>query len=265
MELNIIQYLILGIVQGITEWLPISSSGMSALVMSNFYGITDVNFILRSLLFLHLGTFFAAFAYFFHDVKSLTKSFFRYKKAKSHTKKTIWFLTIATIISAIIGYVILVFLTDINLEITGKTITLVVSLLLLITGFVQLKPSKKGFKTEKDLKKKDSFILGIAQGLAALPGISRSGMTVSSLMIRKFNDTTALRLSFLMSLPIILIGNIFLNVKDMAITTAAIFGMIVAFIFGFFTIHFLMKLSKRINFAWFVIIFAVLMILSVLI
>jgi len=265
MDLTVLQYLILGIIQGITEWLPISSSGISALVMSNVYGITDVNFILRSLLFLHLGTFFAAFVYFFYDVKSLTKSFFRYKKAKPHTKKTIWFLLISTIITGIMGYITMKFLTDINLELTGKTITLVISALLLITGFIQLKPSRKGFKTEKDLKKKDSFILGALQGLSVLPGISRSGITVSTFLIRKFNDTTALRLSFLMSLPVILIGNIFLNIKNFVFSTNAIIGLVAAFFLGFFTIHLLMKLSKKINFAWFVIIFAIMMVLSVLI
>ena len=265
MELTFIQYLILGIVQGITEWIPISSSGMSALIMSNFYGVTDLNFILRSLLFLHLGTFFAAFVYFFHDVVKLSKSAIYYKKAKPHTQKTIVFLLIATIISGIIGFVLMKFLTNIDLEITGKTITLVVSALLLITGFIQLRPSRKGHKTEHNLKKSDGWLLGLAQGLAVLPGISRSGITVSTLLIRKFNDTTALRLSFLMSLPIILIGNIFLNVNDMTITASAVFGAIIAFIFGFFTIHLLMKLSKKINFAWFVIIFAILMVLSVLV
>ena len=265
MEFTWIQYLILGIVQGITEWIPISSSGMSALIMSNFYGVTDVNFILRSLLFLHLGTFFAAFVYFFHDVVKLSKSTIHYKKAKPHTQKTIKFILLATIISGIIGFILMKFLINIDLELTGKTITLIVSALLLITGLIQLKPSRKGYKTEHHLKNSDSWLLGLAQGLAVLPGISRSGITVSTFLIRKFNDTTALRLSFLMSLPIILIGNIFLNVNDMAITTSAIFGMIIAFVFGFFTIHLLMKLSKKINFAWFVIIFAVLMVLSVLI
>jgi len=265
MELTLLQYLVLGIVQGITEWIPISSSAMSALIMSNFYGVTDISFILRSLLFLHLGTFFAALVYFYHDVVKLIKSTIHYKKAKPHTKKTIKFLLTTTIITGIIGFVLMKVLVGINLEVTGKIITLVISALLLITGFIQLKPSRKGDKTEHNLKKSDSWILGLAQGLAVIPGISRSGITVSALLIRKFNDTTALRLSFLMSLPIILIGNVFLNINEMAITTAAIFGMIIAFVFGFFTIHLLMKLSKKLNFAWFVIIFAVLMVLSVLV
>jgi len=265
MELTFIQYLILGIVQGITEWLPISSSGMSALIMSNFYGITDVDFILRNLFFLHLGTFLAAFIYFFYDVKALTKSAFKYKKAKPHTKKTIWFLVVSTIITGIIGLILLKFLINIDLELTGKTITLIISALLLITGFIQLKPSRKGYKTEKQLKKKDGVLLGFLQGLSVLPGISRSGITVSALLIRKFNDTTALRLAFLMSLPVILIGNIFLNINGFIFSTTAVIGLVASFIFGFFTIHLLMKLSKRINFAWFVIIFAILMVVSVLV
>ena len=265
MEFTIIQYLILGIVQGITEWLPISSSGMAALVMSNFYGVTDVNFIIRNLLFLHLGTFFAAFIYFFHDVKALTRSIFKYKKAKPHTKKTIWFLIISTIITGMVGYFLMKFLIEINLELTGKIITLFISILLLGTGLIQLKPSRKGYKIEKNLKKKDSFILGFLQGLAVLPGISRSGITVSAFLIRKFDDTTALRLSFLMSLPVILLGNILLNLNNSIISTTAFIGLVASFIFGFFTIHLLMKFSKRINFGWFVIVFAVLMILSVLI
>ena len=265
MELTIFQYLILGIVQGVTEWLPISSSGMGTLVMSNFYQITDVNFILRNLLFLHLGTFFAAFVYFFKDVKALTISTFKYKKAKPRTKKTIKFILISTIITGIIGLVLMKFLTNINLELTGKTITLLVAALLLITGFVQLKPSRKGFKREENLKNKDSIFLGLMQGLAVIPGISRSGITVSTFLMRKFDDTTALRLSFLMSLPVILLGNIFLNLNDMVLTTYSIFGLVASFFFGFLTIHLLMKLSRRINFAWFVIIFSVLMVLSVLI
>lgn len=265
MELTILQHLILGIVQGITEWLPISSSGMAVLIMTNLYGITDVNIILRYLLFLHLGTFFAAFVYFFNDVKKLTFSFFHYKKAKSKTKKVLNFIIISTIITGIIGYAAIKVLTNINLELTGKSITFIVGILLLFTGVIQLKPSRKGKKREEHLKKKDSWILGFMQGLAVLPGISRSGMTVSTLLLRKFDDTTALRLAFLMSMPVILFGNIFLNLNNFILTPYAMFGLFASFVLGFFTIHALMKLSKRINFAWFVLIFGLLMIVGVLI
>ncbi|MCA9487572.1 MAG: undecaprenyl-diphosphate phosphatase [Nanoarchaeota archaeon] len=265
MELTLFQQVILGIVQGLTEWLPISSSGFGALIMANIFGITDANFIIRELLFLHLGTFFAALVYFFTDVKKLTISFFHYKKASLKTKKTLNFIIVGTIISGILGYVLIKFLENSNLELTGKSITFVIAILLLFTGVIQLKPSRKGRKREEHLKKKDSVILGISQGLAVIPGISRSGITVSALLLRKFDDTTALRLSFLLALPVILIGNIFLNVNDMTITMYSIFGLFASFFIGFLTIHALMKLSRRINFAWFVIVFGLLMVIGILI
>lgn len=265
MEITLIQYLILGIIQGITEWLPISSSGVGTLVMTNLFGITDLNFILKELLFLHLGTFFAVLLYFFRDVKKLTISLFHYKKSDRKIKKILNFIIISTIITGLIGIIFLKLFTDINFELTGKTITFVVAILLLFTGVIQLNPSKKGKKTEENLKNKDSALLGFVQGISVLPGISRSGITVSTLLLRKFNDTTALKLSFLMSLPIILIGNIFLNINNTSITIYSIFGLIASFVFGFFTIHALMKLSRKINFAWFALIFGVLMLVSVLI
>lgn len=268
-ELTILQQIILGLIQGVTEWLPISSSGMITLAMSNLYDITNLTEIIHAALFLHLGTFFAALVYFRKDVLRLTKSLFDYKKAKTKDKKTINFLIIATLISGVLGLLILktISVSESNLEITGKTITFTVAILLLITGVIQIKIKSfsKSLKKEKDLGYTDSLILGLAQGLASLPGISRSGITLSSLMLKKFDDTTALRLSFLMSLPIVLAGNIILNLPDFTFTSTAIYGLITAFVFGLATIHGLMKLSKKINFGWFVLVFAVLMLGSLFI
>jgi undecaprenyl-diphosphatase len=142
---------------------------------------------------------------------------------------------------------------------------LALAILLLGTGFLQLSSRRISQRKEKDLKHSDSILLGFVQGLASLPGLSRSGTTISTLLLRKFDDTTALRLSFLMSLPIILIGNIFLNLPDFSFTSTAIYGLLTSFLFGYLTIFLLMKLSKRINLAYFVIIFAIIMGISVLV
>jgi undecaprenyl-diphosphatase len=108
-------------------------------------------------------------------------------------------------------------------------------------------------------------LLGIAQGFSSLPGLSRSGITISTLLLKKFDDTSALRLSFLMSLPVVLFGNLLLNYNEFYLSNTAIYGLLGSFVFGLLTIHALMSLSKRINFGWFVLVFAVLMMASILI
>jgi len=269
MTLTILQQLILGIIQGITEWLPVSSSGVITLVMTNFFNITDLRFLLQSALLLHLGTFFAALVYFRKEVWDLTKSLFDYNQSDRETKNILKFLIISTVISGLIGLLILFGLMSFEnyLDITGKTITFFVGVLLLFTGIIQIKINSRGLRKEIHLKNKDSVLLGFAQGLASLPGISRSGITVSTLLLKKFDDTSALRLSFLMSLPIVLLGNIFLNLSDFTqvASSTSIYGLLAAFVFGLATIHGLMKLSRRINFGWFVLGFAVLMLISVLV
>ncbi len=267
MELTIIQQLILGIVQGITEWLPISSSAFMTFIMANFYGITDIGVLIQTALFFHLGTFLAALIYFRRDVWNLIKAIFRFKKAEPETQEILKFIIIATLISGAIGSGILIGLKNFapQLEITGKTITFAIGLLLFFTGIIQLKVKTKGLKKEREIRNKDSVLLGVVQGISALPGISRSGITVSTLLLRKFDDTSALRLSFLLSLPIILIGNIVLNLEDMVFSSTAIYGILASFVFGILTIATLMKLSKKINFGWFALIFAMLMMASILI
>ncbi len=262
---EILIQLILGIIQGITEWLPISSSSFIILTMNNLFNITNISLLLHQALFLHLGTFFAALIYFRKDVSHLIYSFFHYKNSKVQTKKVLRFLIISTIISGTLGLLILFFLKGYESELTGKTINVAIGFLLLFTGATQLSIKSRGLRKFINIKNADSIIAGLAQGLAVLPGLSRSGITLSALLLKKFDDTTALRLSFLMSLPIVLLGNIFLNLPDITttFTYASLIGLIASFVFGLLTIHGLMRLSKKINFGWFVIVFAILMMLSV--
>jgi len=267
MELTIIQQILLGIIQGITEWLPISSSGFTILFMSSVLNITNFDFLIHTSLFLHLGTFLAALIYFRKDVWNLLKSITKYKNSQEETQKILKFLIIATLISGAIGILILQLLYhyESELAVTGRTITGFIAILLLFTGFIQLKKKKMGLRQESNLKTKDGILLGIAQGFSSLPGISRSGITISSLMLRNFNDPSALRLSFLMSLPIVLAGNILLNLNGFTLTSAAIYGLIASFIFGLLTIHAMITISKRINFGWFALVFGLLMLGSLLI
>jgi undecaprenyl-diphosphatase len=270
MEITVLQYLLLGIVQGVLEWLPISSSAFIVLIMSNLYGVTDLSFLLHSALFLHLGTFFSAIVYFWKDVKELLKTIFKYKKTPDSELVLFNFILVSSIVTAFIGIIMLILMALVEssgINATGKAISFTVGFLLLITGIVQIKtPKKKSIRTEKNIKLKDSFIVGSVQGFSTLPGLSRSGITVSTLLLRKFDDTTALKLSFLMGLPVILFGNLILNYGDIVnvFSGTAIYGLFTSFVFGLLTISILMKLSRKINFGWFVLIFALLMMISII-
>ncbi len=249
-----LEYIILGTIQGIAEWLPVSSEGLIVLIVKNFRDV-NIYMAVRTALFLHLGTFLAALVYFRKDVLNVIKI---------KDKKLFNFLLISTLISGIIGFILLKAFVDLEkqLLLSSEMINLIIGLLLLITAYLQLKVKRQGNREIKDLDKKDGLILGLVQGFSTLPGLSRSGLTVSSLLIRKFNSQDSLKLSFLMSLPVVLGGNIILNFKEFVFSFELLIGLISSFVFGLLTIDLLLKLARKINFGYFVLIFGFLIIIS---
>ncbi|MEA2113557.1 MAG: undecaprenyl-diphosphate phosphatase [Patescibacteria group bacterium] len=263
-----LEQIILGIIQGIVEWLPVSSEGVILLVIKNFFDAeAGAETIIRQALFLHLGTFFAALVYFRKDVVLLFKALFKYKSASLKTKKIFNFLLAATLISGFLGFILLKVFIELEeqLFLSAKAITIAVGLLLLVTGWLQIKAKKDGGKKIRGLSRKDGVFLGLAQGFAALPGLSRSGLTVSVLLLRKFKSESALKLSFLMSLPIVLFGNIFLNLNNFAFSSKVAIGLLFAFLFGILTIDLLLKAARKFEFGWFVLVFGFLVIFSAMV
>lgn len=248
-----LEQIILGIVQGVVEWLPVSSEGILILVQTRFFSQLGIEELVKQALFLHLGTFLAALVYFRKDVWGVWEN-----------KKLFNFLLITTIITGFLGYGLLKLFINLEEQVvsSAKVITLIIGLLLLITAYFQIRVKNRGNREIRDLNTSDSFLLGIVQGLAVLPGLSRSGLTVSSLLLRKFNSRDALKLSFLMSLPVVLGGNIILNFSHFSFSLELFVGLIFSFIFGLLTINLLLKIAKRINFGYFVLFFGFLVIIS---
>lgn len=263
-----LESIVSGIIQGVFEWLPISSEGVLVLAKVNLFGsdlaLTD---LISYALFLHLGTFLAVLIYFRKEVIRLIKELLKYKSTDDKTKKLLNFYIIATLFTAIIALIILGLLKLIEGEFApgGKVITLLIGLLLIITAVLQFREKEEKYKKTIDLKPADGVLLGLVQGLAVLPGLSRSGLTISTLLLRKFNSGLSLRLSFLMSLPVVLGGNIILNLDKFSLGWQSLVGLVFSFLFGMLTIYTLLKVSHKINFGWFALIFAVLTILAVFI
>lgn len=263
--------IVTGTIQGIAEWLPISSDGMITLVEVYWFGKSGIEDILLFALFLHLGTFFAALTYFRVEVLHLLTTLLTYPKSSATDKNVLHFLVVSTLISGALGFAVLLGIREFEqgIELSGRALTAVVGVMLLVTAWLQLrKKSAAGRRTAGEVTLVDSLILGVAQGLAVLPGLSRSGLTVSALLLRNVEDEAALRLSFLMSLPIVFLGNIVLNFEMLhpsTITATGLWGLAFSFIFGLATIHILIKFARRVNFGYFVGVFGVLMLLAAII
>jgi len=262
------EQIILGIIQGVAEWLPVSSEGLVILAKTNlFHGSGNIEEGIHQALFLHFGTFLAALIYFRQDVRKLIKAIFSYKSQPPDIQKLFSFLFVATMISGALGLLLIKTFSHIAslLESQGTVITLVIGCLLLGTAFLELKAKKSGYREIRDLTVIDSILLGIVQGFAVLPGLSRSGLTVTALLLRKLDKAYALKLSFLMSLPIIFTGNLLLNFNASAWSVESLVGLLFSFIFGLITIHLLLKIAAKVNFGYFVLFFGILTILSAVI
>lgn len=244
--MDLLEALILGITQGITEWLPISSGGINSLLGVMFFEL-DFATAFSLALWLHLGTWLAAVIYFRKDLLKMDKKLFK-------------FLAISTIATFIVGGPIVWLLLD-NIKFNGGLAAIIIGFLLIITGLVQWFSRQK--QSLRKFEDKDAWLVGFVQGLAVLPGLSRSGLTIATFIFRKYQPDQALRLSFLMSIPVVLLGQVGLGLLgEFRFDNLSLIAVLAAFVFGIISINLFFKAARRLSFYYFAIILGIISIIG---
>ncbi|MBF0330382.1 MAG: undecaprenyl-diphosphate phosphatase [Candidatus Omnitrophica bacterium] len=250
-----LEHIVLGAIQGVTEWIPVSSKACVIAAKIHFFKSTgSLNELINYALFLHLGTFFAALAYFWKDIKNILLSVTAPQGTSNEGRKILVFLATTTVLTGL-GQILI---NNVSALTQGApqaklAITFLIASLLIVAGILQLKTKTSGQRTPGDLKFIDGVFLGLVQAIATLPGLSRAGTTMAALSLRNFDKENTLKLSFLMSMPVILIGNLVKNYKSFLHAGSEWVGVIVAFVVGILTINALMNFARRVNFGAFLI------------
>ena len=247
--MSIIQSVILGIIQGLGEFLPISSSAHLIIVP---WLLKWQEHSLAFDIALHFGTFLAVAIYFFKDYLNIVIKGF--SKPSTSDGKLFWFIILAVIPAAVFG----ILLEDIVDSIFRKQI-LLIAIVLIVFGIV-LYLIDRLIKKEKNLQNMgviNAVIIGCSQVLALFPGVSRSGITIAASMALGYKRDEAARFSFLISGPVIFGASLLTFIKNYsAIKGELLFfitGILTSFIVGFAAIHFLLKFLKTGTFLPFVI------------
>lgn len=262
--MNFIQAILMGIVQGLSEFLPISSSA-HLVFTSNFYKVMKNIPIVQSSneevffdIMVHLGTLIAVLIFFRKDVAKILKAMWHALRTKDWSDKEAklgLFIVAGTVITVALAL-------PIN-EIAEKLVykPAIVGILLFITGFTLLYSEYKSKKIETktdSVDLKTSILIGLAQGLAALPGFSRSGWTIATGLFCGLDRVTAARYSFLLSIPIILGASMVYPLVKIDVAeainynwTAILVGTIVSGITGYLCIKYFMKFISKFSLAIF--------------
>tara|TARA_Y100000389_G_C17468620_1_gene528112 strand:- start:2590 stop:3381 length:792 start_codon:yes stop_codon:yes gene_type:complete len=240
--MSVIESLILGIIQGLTEFLPISSSGHLELGKAIFGSETIGQESLFLTLVLHLGTALSTVVVFRKDIMDLLKGIFSFKKNDSH--KFMLKIIISMIPAVIVG---LFFEKQISV-LFDKNLFLVGSMLVL-TGII-LFWAERVPKTTGEVSNQKALLIGLIQAIAIFPGISRSGSTIAGALIFGVDREKAARFSFLMVLPLIFGGMAkslldFNGVPEQFETTPIVLGFFASFITGIFACKWMIDLVKK--------------------
>ena len=248
--------ILMGIIQGVAEFLPISSSGHLALFQT-FFGMENMEekYMFFTVL-LHFGTLISVCMVYWRDIVDMIREFFLGIAALGGRKDTgvappparrmVMLIIIATV-----PLFVMVFLQDAVNQLFSNSI--MVSCALLATGFILFFSDRmaRGHKTAKNATVADALIVGCGQALAVIPGLSRSGTTISVGMMRGFDRAFAVRFSFLMSLPAVLGANV-LEIKDALASNFPIeelpmylVGVAVSAVVGYFAIRLVKSLSDK--------------------
>ncbi|MEW6701704.1 MAG: undecaprenyl-diphosphatase UppP [Bacteroidota bacterium] len=254
--MNSIEAIILGIIQGITEFLPISSTGHLTVAgkLMNLISSENPEHWTAFIAVIQLGTLLAVLIYFWKDLFLIVQDFFRDNliKRKKFDAQTInskmgWYLVIATLPVVLIG---LGFKQIIEGALTKNLYLISGSLITLALILAAAERLGKFTRQSKDLKWYDALIIGFAQSFALIPGSSRSGTTITAGLFLGFNRETAARFSFLMSIPAVAASGLLefyqsLKYIDFNGTINLIGATIASAIVGYLSIEFLLRYLKK--------------------
>ena len=285
--MTLLQAIFMGVIQGLTEFLPVSSSGHLALFKILFGVETDTGMLFDVLL--HVGTLIAICTVYYRDIAKMIVeglciirdafcnigiffqnigTFVKHKGGQemdsghrsyrrivnSSYRKFVMLIIVSTIPTGIIGYV------GKNAVANASEILIVPGICLIITAILLFVADllKSGEKLPKDVTYTNAFLIGIAQGVATLPGLSRSGTTIIACLLSGFNRKFAVKYSFIMSIPAIL-GAMVLELKDFSAAVAGteivyyIVGMVIAAVIGYICIKVMLFVVGRKRFRGFAI------------
>ena len=259
----IIHAIVLGIVQGLSEFLPISSSGHLILVpwlfhWNDFGGVGGEHLNKTFDVALHMGTFVGAVIYFRNDLLTFLRAGLRsigQRAVRTTDERLAWLLLLSAVPGAIAGALGESFIE----KHTGKP--WLIGTMLIVFGVVLFVADKAGGSRDvEDWGRRDAGVMGLAQALALQPGVSRSGVTISAARFLGLSRDAAARISFLMSIPIIGGAGLYKGVKLFAgdglpsgFTAPFLWGMLASGVTGFIAIWFLLRLIRTRSFTPFVI------------
>ena len=248
--MELLEIVILSLIQGITEWLPISSSGH--LVIAEQLLNIEVPFYYNILL--HFATLLVIFLVFHKEILKIIKAFIK-KDFKSPDGKLGIYIILGSIPTAIIGFTFHDLFKSFFSNLT------VVAFGLLATGILLL--STKFVSSKRKMKWYDSILIGFAQGLAIIPGVSRSGSTISISLLFGINKEQATTFSFLLAVPAIIGATIF-DFSPEPLSFNMILGLILTVIIGYLSLRILIKLiikNKFHYFAWYCFILGIILLI----
>lgn len=247
--------IILGLVQGVAEFLPISSSGHLSVLQNLFHMSTAEDGHMFFDVLLHLGTLISICIVYWHDIVTMfreTIQFFRNtnKPAAERQQLPAARMVLMIIVATLPLFVILP-VNDYVEQLYYHTFFIGIAFLL--TGCLLFVSDKMpaGRRTEKNMRIKDALIIGVCQAVATIPGLSRSGTTITAGMATGLNRDFAVKFSFMMSLPAVLGANILSLVKaaktgiDVSLLPAYLIGMVVAMISGIFAIGLVKHITSK--------------------
>jgi undecaprenyl-diphosphatase len=247
--MDALQAIVLGIVQGLTEFLPISSTGHLRIVPA-FFGWDDPGAAFTAVT--QLGTMLAILLYFRHDLWRIVVATLKSVRTdRWHSPdldaKVGWYIIVGTIPIGIFGLAFKNVIED------GARSLYVIGIALIVFSFVILRAEASGRQQRKieEITPRDGITIGIFQAIALIPGVSRSGATISGGLFLGFNRADAARYSFLLSIPAVVLSGL-LELKDIGDHTHANAGAvptavatILAFVVGYATIEFMLRFVTR--------------------